>query len=46
MRKRGYLLTILILFVFIVGAFGFGAFDRKEVHTPDYYEVNARYVQK
>lgn len=46
MRKRGYLLTILVLFVCIVGAFALGAFDRKEIRTPDYYEVNARSMFK
>lgn len=47
MRKKGYLLTALILFVFIVGAFALGAFDKKkEFHTPDYYEVHARSMFK
>lgn len=37
MRKKGYLLTIFVLFIFIVGAFALGAFNRKEIRTPDYY---------
>lgn len=46
MTKKGFLLTVLVLFAFIVGAFALGAFDRKEIHTPDYYEVNARSMFK
>lgn len=46
MRKKGYLLTIFVLFIFIVGAFALGAFNRKEIRTPDYYEVNTRSMFK
>lgn len=46
MTKKGFLLTVLVLFAFIVGAFALAAFDRKEIHTPDYYEVNARSMFK
>lgn len=45
MRKRDIYLPFCT-FIFIVGAFALGAFNRKEIRTPDYYEVNTRSMFK
>lgn len=45
MKNKGCLLTVFILFAFIMSAYAFGMFDNK-VHTPDYYEVKVRNMFK
>lgn len=46
MRKKGCLLTWLILFACMAGVYAFGIFDGDKVQTPDYYDTKVRVMFK
>ena len=47
MKLKGYLLSVFVVLMCFMGAYALCGFDdRREVHTPDYYEVKVRAMFK